>query len=152
MRKVVTLSMFSVFLVACASTDTDEMSVKEPIQYLDLTSDDKKELIDDYWVVKKMQAPKYPSSAAKKSLSGCVDLIVGIKSDGTPGEYKVKNSYPEGVFDKKAEAALIKWKWVAADNNSDNVPVLTTVQLDFILHDSKNIKEVESQCGFSNIL
>ncbi|GIU04205.1 hypothetical protein TUM4261_03710 [Shewanella sp. c952] len=150
MRKVVTLSFFSVFLMACASTDTAEVSVEEPIQYLDLTLDDKKKLIDDYWVVEKKQEPKYPISAARKGLSGCVDLIVGIKSDGKSGGYKVKKSYPKGVFDKYAADALNNWKWVAADKNGNSVPVLTTIQLDFMVSGSKNKAEAEKQCGFSH--
>jgi protein TonB len=152
MRKVVTLSIFSVFLVACASTDTAEVSVEEPIQYIDLTLDNKKELIDDYWVVEKRQDAKYPISAAIKGLSGCVDLIVGIKNDGKSGGYKVKKSYPKGVFDKHAAAALTKWKWVPADKNGDSVPVLTTIQFDFMAGGSINKKEAESQCGFSHDL
>jgi len=152
MRKVVTLSIFSVFLVACVSTDTTEVSDEEPIQYLDLTLDDKKELINDYWVVKKRQEPNYPISAAKKGLSGCVDLIVGIKNDGKSGGYKVKKSYPKGVFDKYAAAALTNWKWVPTDKNPDSVPVLTTIQLDFMVSGSKNKKETESQCGFPHNL
>ena len=152
MRKVVTLSIFSVFLVACVSNDTAEMAVEEPIQYIDLTLDDKKDLIKEYWVVEKRQEPKYPISAARKGLSGCVDLIVGIKTNGKSGGYKVKKSYPEGVFDKYAAAALNNWKWEATDKNADRKPVLTTIQLDFMVSGSKNKKEAESQCGFSHNL
>lgn len=151
MRKVVTLSIFSVFLVSCASTDTADVSVEEPIQYIDLTSDDKKGLIDEYWVVEKRQEPKYPISAARSGLSGCVDLIVGIKKDGRTGGFKIKKSYPEGVFDKHAAAALNNWKWSATDKNGDKTPVLTTIQLDFMVGGSKNKAEAEKQCGFSHI-
>ena len=148
MRKVVTLSILSVFLVSCASTDTADV----PIQYIDLTLDDKKELIEEYWVVEKRQHPKYPISAAREGLSGCVDLIVGIKKSGRSGGYKVKKSYPEGVFDKYAAAALNKWRWSATDENGDKVPVLTTIQLDFMVEGSKNKAEAEKQCGFSHNL
>lgn len=150
MRKVVILSSFCFFLVGCASTDTADTSVKEPIQYLDLTLDDKKELVREYWVVEKRQEPKYPISAAKKGVSGCVDLIIGIKTDGTSGGYKVKKSYPEGVFDKYAATALTNWKWGATAQNSDKIPVLTTIQLDFMVSGSKNTSEAASQCGFSH--
>jgi protein TonB len=154
MRKVVTLSIFSVFLVSCASTKTTEpppVSAEEPIQYINLTLDDKKELIEEYWVVEKRQEPKYPISAARKGLSGCVDLIVGIKKNGKTGGYKVKKSYPEGVFDKHAAAALNNWKWSAADKNTDKAPVLTTIQMDFMVSGSKNKAEAEKQCGFSHM-
>ncbi|TMP27480.1 energy transducer TonB, partial [Pseudoalteromonas rubra] len=63
MRKTVTLSIFSFFLISCVST-TPPTSPKEQIQYIDLTSDDKKELVNEYWVVEKRQDPKYPVDAA----------------------------------------------------------------------------------------
>ncbi|MEE2002584.1 energy transducer TonB [Alkalimonas sp. MEB108] len=152
MKKAITLSIFSVFLVACASNDKVEVATDEPIQYMDLTSDDKKELIKEYWVVEKRQEPKYPIDAARKGLSGCVDLIVGINSDGRLGGYKVKKSYPEGVFDEHAAAALTHWKWVATEINSDKTPVLTSIQLDFMVSGSKNKTESENQCGYSHNL
>ncbi|MEX1669346.1 energy transducer TonB [Zhongshania guokunii] len=154
MKKVVTLSIFSVFLVSCASTKTTEttnVSKDESIQYIDLTSDDKKVLIEEYWVVEKRQDPQYPISAARKGLSGCVDLIVGIDKSGKAGGYKVKKSYPEGVFDKYAAAALNNWKWSAAGKNVDKAPVLTTIQLDFMVSGSKNKAKAEKQCGFSHM-
>ncbi len=43
MRKEFILSIFSVFLVACASNDKVAVATKEPIQYLNLTSDEEKE-------------------------------------------------------------------------------------------------------------
>ncbi|TMP86659.1 energy transducer TonB [Pseudoalteromonas ruthenica] len=149
MRKTVTLSIFSFFLISCVST-TPPTSPKEQIQYIDLTSDDKKELVNEYWVVEKRQDPKYPVDAAKEGLSGCVELVVGIKENGKAGGYKVKNSYPEGVFDKHAAAALNNWQWSASDKNTDKAPVLTTIKLDFMVSNSKNKAEAEKQCGFSH--
>lgn len=151
MRKVVTLSIFSVVLVACAANDTVEVATEDPIQYINLTLDDQKELVNEYWVVENRQEPKYPISAARKGLSGCVDLIVGIKKDGKTGGYKVKTSYPEGVFDKHAAAALNNWKWSATDKNGDKAPVLTTIQLDFMVSGAKNKTEAEKECGFSHM-
>jgi len=151
MRKIVILSISSVFLVACASNDEAKIAVEEPIQYVNLTLDDKKELIKEYWVVEKRQEPQYPISAARKGLSGCVDLIIAINSDGKSGGYKVKKSYPEGVFDKYAVAALNHWKWAATDKNADRKPVLTTIQLDFMADGAKNKIEAEEQCKFSHM-
>ncbi|TMO49879.1 energy transducer TonB [Pseudoalteromonas ruthenica] len=147
MRKTVTLSIFSFFLVSCVST-TPPTSPKEQIQYIDLTSDDKKELVNEYWVVEKRQDPKYPVGAAKEGLSGCVELVVGIKENGKAGGYKVKKSYPEGVFEKHAAAALNNWQWSASDKNTDKAPVLTTIKLDFMVSNSKNKAEAQKQCGF----
>lgn len=154
MNKVVTLSIFSVFLVSCASTKTTEttnISKEKPVQYINLTLDDEKELIEEYWVVEKRQDPQYPISAARNGLSGCVDLIVGIDKSGKAAEYKVKKSYPEGVFDNYAAAAINNWRWAAASNNVDKAPVLTTIQLDFMVSGAKNKAEAEKQCGFTHM-
>ena len=150
MSKVIILSIFCVFLVACVSNDKIEVAVKEPIHYIDLTLEDNKKLLDEYWVIEKRQEPKYPISAARKGLSGCVGLIVSINSDGSSRGYKVNKSYPEGVFDKHAAAALANWKWVAADKNSDNTPVLTIIQLDYMVSGSTNIIEAENQYAYSH--
>lgn len=152
MRNVVTLSVLSVFLVACAANDEVKVASEEPIKYIDLTLDEQKELVKEYWVVEKRQEPRYPVSAARDGLSGCVDLIVGIKSDGKAGGYKVKKSYPEGVFDEYAAAALTNWLWVPTDKNSAHAPVLTRIQLDFMVSGARNTTEAESQCGVSHIL
>jgi TonB family protein len=151
MREVVTLSIMCVFLLACASNNKVEVVVEEPIQYLDLTLDDNNQLINEYWVIEKRIEPKYPISAARKGLSGCVDLIVSINSDGTSGDYKIRKSFPEGVFDKYATDALNNWQWVAADKNSDKTPVLTTVQLDFMVSGTNNKTEAENHCGYSHV-
>lgn len=151
MKKVVTLSIFSLFLGACVSNDGVEVVSEAPIQYINLTLDDQKERVEEYWVVDKSKNPKYPISAARKRLSGCVDVIVGIKSDGKMGEYKIKKSYPEGIFDQYATAALTHWKWSATQENADKAPVLTTIQLDFMVEKAKNKRAAEKQCGFPHI-
>ncbi|WP_299011901.1 energy transducer TonB [uncultured Shewanella sp.] len=151
MRKVVTLSIFSLFLGACVSNDAVEVVAESPIQYIDLTSKDYKERVKEYWVLDKNQAPRYPISAARKRVSGCVDVIVGIKKDGRMGEYKVMKSYPEGIFDQYATAALKHWKWSATQDNSDSAPVLTSIQLDFMVDGAKNKSEAETLCGFTHI-
>ncbi|WP_299494457.1 energy transducer TonB [uncultured Shewanella sp.] len=151
MRKVVTLSIFSLFLGACVSNDAVEGVAESPVHYIDLTSKEYKERVKEYWVVETSQHPKYPISAARKRVSGCVDVIVGIKKDGRMGEYKVKKSYPEGIFDQSAIAVLKHWKWTSTQENTDSAPVLTTVQLDFMVDGAKNKSEAETLCGFTHI-
>ncbi|ANB26959.1 hypothetical protein A6F57_18330 [Alteromonas stellipolaris] len=154
MRKLVSLSILSVFVMSCASlkpNQTTQAFAEEPIRYIDLTADSKKDLIERYWVVIKSADPKYPVDAARRGLSGCVDFIVAIDSNGTLGGFKIKKSYPEGVFDKSAAAALNRWKWSASKDNIENTPVLTTTQLNFMVSNSKNKAETEKQCDFSHI-
>ncbi|MDP4537371.1 energy transducer TonB [Alkalimonas collagenimarina] len=150
MKKVVSLSVLSLFMVACASHNTLEESAdtinEEPIHYLDLTLEETKGLLKEYWVEVSRKNPRYPMSAVSARQSGCVNLIIGINSDGRASGYRVIKSYPEGVFDNYAIAALTEWQWVAADTNSDKTPVLTTIQLDFSMSESSNRKEAENQC------
>jgi len=151
MRKVVSLTLLSMLLGACVSNDVGDEVKVESINYIDLSLENQRELAKEYWVVQKRKEPKYPISAARKGLSGCVDLIVGINKEGKLGGYKVKSSYPQGVFDNYAAAALNKWQWAATDKNKDNAPVLTSIQLDFMVGGSKNKTEAEKQCGFSHM-
>ena len=115
-------------MVSCATTT----KVEEPkINYLDISGKDQIKLVDEYWTVAKRIEPRYPISAAKNNISGCVDLIVGIDQNGKAQGYKVRSSYPKGVFDKNAAAAMVKWKWQATEKNTDNTPVLTSIRMDF---------------------
>lgn len=146
MIKEVSLSILSIFLLACVSNDAAEVVDEKPIEYVNLTLKEQKKLVKEYWVVKKRQHPKYPKSAAKKGLSGCVELIVGINKEGKSSGYKVNKSYPKGVFDKHA-AALKGWQWSATAKNIDKTPILTTIQLDF-MSGSLNKKVAKSECGW----
>jgi len=146
MKNVISITILSLFLGACASNDTAQIVDGKPIKYKNLSSKDQKDLVKEYWVVEKKQAPKYPIEAAKKGLSGCVELIVGINQDGKTSGYKVKSSYPKGVFDNHAAASLKKWKWSATEKNIDRTPVLTSIQLDFMVSGAKNAKEAKSIC------
>lgn len=128
MNKSYLLLPLTLFVVSCTSTT----KIEEPkINYLDISDKDQIKLIAEYWTVAKRIEPIYPVSAAKKNVSGCVDLIVGIGQNGKAQGYKVRSSYPKGVFDKNAAAALVKWKWQATERNKDNTPVLTSIRMDF---------------------
>ena len=128
MNKSYLLLPLTLFVVSCATTT----KVEEPqINYLDISGKDQIKLVDEYWTVAKRIEPRYPVSAAKKNVSGCVDLIVGIDQNGKAQGYKVRSSYPKGVFDKNAAAALVKWKWQATEKNKNNAPVLTSIRMDF---------------------
>ncbi len=151
MKKALILSIFCIFTVACTSNKNADEITKESADYIDLTSDDNKELIKDYWMVTKRQNPQYPINAARDGVSGCVEFIVGIDRDGTAGGYKVHKSFPEGVFDDYAAAALNQWKWKASTQNTDKDPVLTTIQLNFMVNGSYNKSQAEKACGFGHM-
>jgi TonB family protein len=146
MKNVISVTILSMFMGACASNDTSQVVDEAPIKYMDLSLNKQRDLVKEYWVVEKRQEPKYPLEAAKKGLSGCVELIVGINKDGKTSGYKVKKSYPKGVFDNHAAASLKKWEWSATEGNIDRIPVLTSIQLDFMVSGAKNAKGAKSNC------
>ncbi|QQX79133.1 energy transducer TonB [Shewanella sp. KX20019] len=120
-------------LSACTATATSSDTQPAQLNYVDLTLKANKEKLANYWIVATTIEPKYPVSAARDGISGCVDLIVGINSEGKLQGYKVRSSYPQGVFDESAAAAIAKWRWSAAKANPEGKPVLTSYQLDFTL-------------------
>ena len=69
--------------------------------YLDLSAKKQVKLVEEYWTVVKRVEPRYPVSAAKKNISGCVDLILGIdqkqktiSSRGIPGFLGLLGFFP----------------------------------------------------------
>ncbi|MDY6889468.1 MAG: energy transducer TonB [Pseudomonadota bacterium] len=128
MNKSYLLIPLTLFVVSCTSPTKVE---ETKIDYLDLSGKEQIKLIEEYWNVTKRIEPRYPVSAARNNISGCVDLIVGIDQNGKARGYKIRSSYPEGVFDNAAAAALVKWKWQATEKNKDNTPILTSVRMDF---------------------
>ena len=141
MKKSFLIMPFLLVITSCGTTQVDKTSSTAAITYIDLSQDDERSLVEQYWTVKKRVEPRYPIQAAKKNISGCVDLIVGINEEGKLQGYKIKSSYPKGVFDKHAAAALGKWSWEPTSTNIDKKPVLTSIRLDFMM--SLNIQDID---------
>jgi len=135
--------------MSCATTETnqtDGLVNEAKINYVDLSKNEQKELVKQYWSIEKRGEPRYPIEAMKKKLSGCVDLIIGINQHGVVNGYKVRSSFPKGVFDKSAAEALNKWTWKATDENTENTPVLTSIRLDFTMNKNQNDVEYLKHC------
>lgn len=147
MRKLIAIISVALVVNACASYDTELSTLHDNAQYIDLTDVSKKDLVDNYWQVEFRKEPKYPVSAAKKGLSGCSELAFGINSEGKLSQVKVIKSYPEGVFDSSAAKALTYWRWTPTATNKNLQPVLTTIQLDFMLVGAKNSVEATAKCN-----
>ena len=121
-------------LSACAATSSSPSeNTSTQLDYIDLTSEAGKTQLNNYWEVAKTVEPQYPTSAARDGISGCVDLVIGINSEGKVQGYKIRSSYPKRVFDKSAEAAIAKWRWKVSEANPERKPILTSYQLDFTL-------------------
>jgi len=116
------------FLASCGSTQ-----VKQPVKldYIDLSKPEQVELVEQYWTNVQRVEPIFPTSEARNHISGCVDLIVGINSQGKVQGYQISSSYPKRIFDNAASTALSKWQWQATAQNKARLPVLTSVRLDF---------------------
>ena len=99
------------------------------------------------WTLTKRVNPQYPISAARDGLSGCVNLSFVVNNEGRATEQQVTDSFPKGVFDKKAIEALKRWRWKPTAANPDNQPARSTVQLDFMVQYSKNITVAEQRCS-----
>jgi len=144
LNKLYLLLPFTFCVISCASTPKVEES---KIDYLDLSGKEQVKLVEEYWNVVKRIAPIYPVSAAKKNISGCVDLIIGIDQNGNAKGYKVRSSFLKGIFDYNAAAALAKWKWRATDKNKNNTPVLTSIRLDFSTSRNPSDPEYLQNCS-----
>ena len=143
MKKYLVISLISL-LAGCASNQLTKDSqavdsgLEQPADESEFAS---------LWTQTKRVNPQYPISAAKDGLSGCVNLSFVVNSEGRVTEQQVTDSFPKGVFDKKAIEALKRWRWKPTTANPDNQPARSTVQLDFMVQYSKNITEAEQHCS-----
>jgi len=55
--------------------------------------------------------PRYPRSAARRNIEGVVKIAFTITEDGSVKDPKVLMALPEGVFEKAAIKAIMKWKF-----------------------------------------
>jgi protein TonB len=59
----------------------------------------------------KYVAPKYPRAAERRNLSGWVDVVFTVRSDGTTGDIEVRNAEPGDLFISAALRAVEKWEF-----------------------------------------
>lgn len=135
---------------ACQSTDATQSTANSNIQYLDLSEPAQKSLFENYWQVEYRKEPRYPRAAALNDISGCTELVVGINTEGKVSHYKVIKSYPTGVFDQNSIAAIVNWRYTPTATNQNLQPVLTTIQLDFMVEDVQSLAEATALCTKTN--
>ncbi|MBG9994460.1 energy transducer TonB [Pseudoalteromonas sp. NZS127_1] len=148
MKALYLLLPLSMMLIACSSTSDKQVS-DEMLSFIDLSSPELRSKAGEYWDVVKRVEPRYPIEAAKKSISGCVELATLINSQGKAQGYKVISSYPEGVFDNNAAAAVGLWRWKATTENTSNQPVLTYLKMDFMVSPKPADAEYLAHCSKS---
>ncbi|WP_299807458.1 energy transducer TonB [uncultured Shewanella sp.] len=142
--------LFALFVLATIGCQTTEKTVNVD-NYLNLTTEDKKDALKQYWTITKRVEPQYPIQAAIDRLSGCVELLFGINELGRVSGYQVKNSYPEGVFDQYAAASLTQWHWQSTPENTAKQPVLSTIKLQFMVENARNQDVAVKQCEYEHM-
>jgi len=59
----------------------------------------------------KYVAPKYPRSAERRNISGWVDVVFTVTTEGTVVDVEVRNSEPGDIFNNSAVKAVEKWEF-----------------------------------------
>lgn len=131
--------LFLITLLAGCSSTTEEQETRVDINALDLTGD--KSQTANYWVVTNRSFPKYPVSAARKGISGCVEFSFVINELGKAKNIQIIKSVPESTFNKAAMKSLKEFRWAATESNDLLQPVLTTLQLDFSTSPNQTVAE-----------
>jgi len=78
-------------------------------------------------------APKYPSRARAKGISGTVSLSLLIDASGNVQRIKVLDANPAGVFEESAVEAVRNWRFEPAMYNGEKVRVWARQVLRFDL-------------------
>ena len=116
----------AVALSACNSTPDVKNNEIQPIDFVGDNNALKK-----MWIVSKNDYPRYPTDAARKGISGCVDFSFVINSEGRAQNIQVIKAIPDSTFIRSATKSLKKFRWQPTELNDERQPAITTLQLDF---------------------
>jgi len=83
------------------------------------------EQLDEYWLVEKKVAPRYPMRALNNGIMGCAAVGYIIEADGSTSNHKVLAFYSSTVFDNSAIKAAKKFRYRPAEQNPDKISTLT---------------------------
>jgi protein TonB len=78
-------------------------------------------------------APKYPRSAQRRNISGWVDVIFTVATDGSVKDVDVRNSEPGTTFVNAAVNAVEKWEFEPVFENGGVVERMAGVRMMFAL-------------------
>ena len=121
MKTTMTLLFTAALLsLACAATASDATAPDNQTVLIKIG-----DALEDYWVVVKKVAPKYPRPALKRKQQGCATVGYFVEADGSTSEHWVIASHPEKIFDRSAIRANKKFSYTPGDLNSDRKPVMT---------------------------
>jgi len=83
------------------------------------------EQLDEYWVVEKMVAPRYPGRALTNGIMGCAAVGYIIEADGSTSNHKILAFHPSRVFDNSAINAAKRFRYSPAEQNPGKISALT---------------------------
>jgi TonB family protein len=78
-------------------------------------------------------APKYPRAAERRGETGWVDVIFTVTFDGTVKDVEIRESEPEGVFERSATRAVERWEFEPIVENGTTVEKRAAVRMMFAL-------------------
>jgi len=81
----------------------------------------------------KYVAPKYPRAAQRRNLSGWVDVVFTVSTDGSVKDIEIRNSEPGDTFVNAATKAVEKWQFEPVVENGAFVEKLVGVRMMFAL-------------------
>lgn len=68
-------------------------------------------------------APRYPMSAARRGIQGCVTVEFTVDENGRAKDFLVVQSTPEGIFDEATITAIEQWQFVPRKERGVTVAV-----------------------------
>jgi protein TonB len=76
-------------------------------------------------------APDYPPQARRRKVEGFVELEFRVATSGNAEDIRVLRSEPEGLFDRNAVRALMRWKFKPAERNGVPEAATTRTTMNF---------------------
>ena len=76
-------------------------------------------------------APDYPPQARSRKVEGFVELEFRVATNGSTEDIRVVRSEPEGLFDRNAVRALMRWKFKPAERNGVPEAATTRTTMNF---------------------
>lgn len=76
-------------------------------------------------------APDYPPQARSRKIEGFVELEFRVTVNGGTEDIRVVRSEPEGLFDRNAVRALMRWKFKPAERNGVPEAATTRTTMNF---------------------
>ena len=82
-----------------------------------------------------MLPPQYPPSARMRRIEGWVDMLFTVNADGSVSDPLIVDSEPEGIFERAAMDAALRWRFRPMTVDGESVETLAQILINFSLED-----------------